>query len=159
MLIILCIAHSVCYDARKHGGLDMAVAEVKTKKTRASVDKFIDAVEDPQARSDSKTILKLMGDASGEKPAMWGTSMVGFGIWHYKSPATGREGDWPRGGFSPRKQNLTLYVLSGKKEEAPLLKKLGKHSTGKSCLYIKRLTDVDMNVLKQLIKLPFTPEK
>ena len=137
----------------------MPTAEVKTKKTKASVEKFVDQIKDAQARSDSKIILKLMQDASGEKPAMWGSSIVGFGTWHYKSPATGREGDWPRGGFSPRKQNLTLYVLSGKKEEAPLLKKLGKHSTGKSCLYIKHLQDVDMNVLKQIIKLPFTPEK
>lgn len=137
----------------------MAVAELKTKKTKASVEKFVDEIKDAQVRSDSKTILKLMQEASGEKPAMWGTSIVGFGTWHYKSPATGREGDWMRAGFSPRKLNLTLYVLSGRKEEAPLLKKLGKHSTGKSCLYIKHLKDVDMNVLKQIIKLPFTPEK
>lgn len=136
----------------------MPTAELKTKKTTAYVNTFINNIPDPQVRSDCKTILKLMRDASGKEPAMWGSSIVGFGQWHYKY-TSGREGDWPRAGFSPRKQSLSLYVLSGKKEEAPLLKNLGKHSTGKSCLYVKRLKDVDMNILKQLVKLPFTPEK
>lgn len=136
----------------------VAVAEPKTRKTAASVEKFIGGIEDPQARSDCRAVLELMKDASGEEPAMWGTSIVGFGTWRYRY-ASGREGLWPRAGFSPRKQSLTLYVLSGKKEEKPLLEKLGKHTTGKSCLYIKRLKDVDMNVLKQIVKLPFKPEK
>lgn len=130
------------------------MAELKTKKNTASVDELIAHIQDPQTRNDCYAILKLMRDVSKEEPLMWGTSIVGFGQYHYKY-ASGREGDWFRAGFSPRKHNLTLYVLSGKIGEAPLLKKLGKHSTGKSCLYIKSLKDVDLNV----IKLYFSSEK
>ncbi len=127
------------------------MAENKTQKTAASVSDFIDAIDDPRKRDDSTALVKLLEKVTGEQPTMWGTSIVGFGDLHYRSPS-GREGDWFKVGFSPRKQNLTLYLalldLAG--QEA-LLGRLGKHSTGKSCLYIKRLEDVDEHVLEELI--------
>ena len=126
------------------------MAEMKTKKTKASVSAFLDSVEDPQKRKDAKTIAKIMKAASGAAPAMWGDSIVGFGSYHYKY-ASGREGDWFLTGFAPRKQNLTLYVMDGFKEYRPLLKKLGKHKTGRACLYINKLDDVDLDVLRELI--------
>ena len=129
------------------------MAELKTKPTKLSVDKFIKSQPDEQVRKDCAVISKLMSEATGEPPKMWGPSIIGFGTYHYKYP-TGREGDMPIVGFSPRKQNLTLYVLMyGFKEQAELLKKLGKHSTSKSCLYIKRLSDVDLPTLKKIIKV------
>lgn len=128
------------------------MAELKTKQTEQSVDKFIKDIPDATKREDCRTVSALMADMSGYKPKMWGPSIVGFGSYHYKY-ASGQEADWPMIAFSPRKQNLTLYVLSGSDEENLLLKKLGKHSTGKSCLYIKQLADVDMPTLKKLIKL------
>jgi hypothetical protein len=126
------------------------MAEAKTKPTKLSVDKFIKSQPDEQVRADCAVISKLMSEATGESPKMWGPSIVGFGSYHYKY-ATGREGDMPIVGFSPRKQNLTLYV--GLEEQADLLKKLGKHTTSKSCLYIKRLSDVDLPTLKKIIKV------
>ena len=105
---------------------------------------------DEQVRKDCAVISKLMSEATGEPPKMWGPSIIGFGTYHYKY-ASGREGDMPIIGFSPRKQNLTLYV--GFEEQADLLKKLGKHTTSKSCLYIKRLSDVDLPTLKKIIKV------
>ena len=129
------------------------MAEAKTKPTRLSVDKFIKSQPDAQVREDCAVISKLMSEATGEPPKMWGSSIVGFGSYHYKY-ATGREGDMPIVGFSPRKQNLSLYVLMyGFAEQADLLKKLGKHTTSKSCLYIKRLSDVDLPTLKKIIKV------
>ena len=129
------------------------MAEAKTKPTKFSVDKFIKSQPDEQVRKDCAVISKLMSEATGEEPKMWGTSIVGFGSYHYKY-ATGREGDMPIVGFSPRKQNLTLYVLMyGFEEQADLLEKLGKHTTGKWCLYIKRLSDVDLPTLKKIIKM------
>jgi hypothetical protein len=129
------------------------MAELKTRPTKASVEKFIKRVPDAQQREDCFTILKLMSEATGEPPKMWGPSIIGFGTYHYKY-ATGREGDMPIIGFSPRKQNLTLYVLwYGFEEQADLFKKLGKHTTSKSCLYIKRLSDVDLPTLKKIIKV------
>jgi hypothetical protein len=128
------------------------VAEAKTKPTRQSVDSFIKKISDAQTREDCFTIAKLMKNATRSEPAMWGNSIVGFGTQHYKY-ASGREGDWLLIGFSPRKQNLTLYIgLSGFDSHAELLKKLGKHSVGKGCLYIKRLSDVDLPTLKKLIR-------
>lgn len=125
------------------------MAEAKTKPTKLSVDKFIKSQPDEQVRKDCAVISKLMSEATGEPPKMWGPSIVGFGSYHYKY-ASGREGDMPIVGFSPRKQNLTLYVwFAG---HADLLKKLGKHTTSKSCLYIKRLSDVDLPTLKKIIK-------
>jgi hypothetical protein len=135
------------------------MAEAKTKPTKLSVDKFIESQPDEQVRADCAVIAKLMSEATGEQPKMWGTSIVGFGSYHYKY-ATGREGDMPIVGFSPRKQNLTLYVLMyGFEEQADLLKKLGKHTTGKGCLYIKRLSDVDLPTLKKLIKASVKRQK
>ncbi|HEX6729497.1 MAG TPA: DUF1801 domain-containing protein [Pyrinomonadaceae bacterium] len=127
------------------------MAELKTKPTNESVEKYLKGIPDPVKRQDSITVVKLMTEITGQKPKMWGASIVGFGRHHYKYPS-GQEADWPVVGFSPRKQNLTLYVLDGSVEENELLQSLGKHSTGKSCLYIKRLDDVDLPTLKKLIK-------
>ena len=126
------------------------MAELKTKANKASVDKFLKGIQDEQKREDCFKIVDIMKKAAKAEPQMWGTSIVGFGSYHYKY-ASGREGDWFLVGFSPRKQNLTLYIMSGFDEYNSLLKKLGKHATGKSCLYIKRLEDVDMKVLKELV--------
>ena len=130
------------------------MSDLKTQKTKASVSAFLNAIEDDQQRKDAKTIAKIMKEVTGTVPAMWGPSIVGFGSYHYKG-ASGREGDWLRTGFSPRKQNLSVYIMDGFKSYGPLLKKLGKHKTSKSCLYIKRLEDVDVGVLRQLIKASF----
>jgi hypothetical protein len=128
------------------------MAELKTKVNKASVDKFIKGIKDEQKRNDCYKILDVMQKATKAEPKMWGTSIVGFGSYHYKY-ASGREGDWMLVGFSPRKQNLTLYIMAGFDEYKSLLKKLGKYSTGKACLYIKRLEDVDTKVLKELVEL------
>lgn len=126
------------------------MAEPKTKKTRQNVQEFIAGV-DEKRRADCQTLIDLMRDVTGDEPAMWGPSIVGFGSYHYKY-ASGREGDWPLTGFSPRKQNLTLYIMSGFDTYDALLGKLGKHSTGKSCLYVKKLEDVDMAMLRELVE-------
>jgi hypothetical protein len=126
------------------------MSELKTKQNKASVEKFLNAIKDEQTRRDCFEIVKLMKQATKSEPRMWRTSIVGFGTYHYKY-ASGREGDWMLVGFSPRKQNLTLYIMAGFDRYDELLEKLGKHSTGKSCLYIKRLADVDRKVLKELI--------
>jgi hypothetical protein len=124
--------------------------ETKTKETLASVEKFLDAVEDEQRRDDCYTVLALMQKITKEKPKMWGASIVGFGSYHYKYDS-GHEGDMCITGFSPRKQNLTLYILPGFERYDSLMAKLGKYKTGKSCLYIKNLNDVDQAVLEKLI--------
>ena len=125
-------------------------AEVKTKVNEASVEGFLNSVADEQARKDCFEILKMMKQATKEEPKMWGASIVGFGSYHYKG-ASGREGDWMLIGFSPRKQNLTLYLMHGFEVHKDLLKKLGKHKTSMGCLYIKNLDDVDKIVLKELV--------
>jgi hypothetical protein len=127
------------------------MAELKTKVNDASVEGFLNSVKDEQTRQDCFEILKIMKQVTREEPKMWGTSIVGFGSYHYKG-ASGREGDWMLTGFSPRKQNLTLYLMGGFDAQANLLKKLGKHKTSVGCLYIKKLADVDKRVLKELIK-------
>lgn len=127
------------------------MAEPKTKQTTESVSKFINDISDPAKRKDCKTVAALMTEISGYKPKMWGPSIVGFGTYREKY-AGGRENDWPLIAFSPRKQNLTLYILSGSDEENKLLKRLGKHTTGNSCLYIKQLSDVDLPTLKSLMQ-------
>ncbi len=127
------------------------LAEIKTKETSASVEDFIKNVKDEQKRKDSFVILEMMKKATGEEPKMWGSSVIGFGNVRYKSPTTGREVDWLRIGFSPRKANLSLYISVGIKEHAAALKKLGKHKTGVGCLYINKLEDIDMKVLKGMI--------
>jgi hypothetical protein len=128
------------------------MAELKTKLTDASVEDFLDGIADERKRQDSYTILTMMQEVTGAKAKMWGDSIVGFGSYHYKY-ASGREADWMLVGFSPRKQNLTLYIMSGFEQYDQLLQRLGKHSTAKSCLYIKRLADVDLAVLRELVKL------
>lgn len=128
----------------------MAKAELKTKVNDASVKKFLDSVADEGKRNDCFEILKIMKQVTKEEPKMWGASIVGFGSYHYKG-ASGREGDWMLTGFSPRKQNLTLYLMSGFETHADLLKKLGKFTTSVGCLYIKKLDDVDKKVLKELV--------
>ena len=127
------------------------MAELKTKKNEASVEKFLDGVKDAKKREDSYIILKIMKQITKADPKMWGTSMIGFGSYHYKY-SSGREGDWFVTGFSPRKQSLTLYIMSGISKYPDLLKKLGKFKTGKSCLYINKIEDIDIKILKELIK-------
>jgi hypothetical protein len=128
------------------------MAEIKTKQNAASVETFINkAVKDEQKRKDSFAILDMMKKASGEEPKMWGSSIIGFGLKRYKSPNTGREVDWMKIGFSPRKANLSLYLM-GFEEHQAALKKLGKHKTGAGCLYINKLEDVDVKVLKGMIE-------
>jgi hypothetical protein len=127
------------------------MADLKTKRNKRSVEAFLNRVENEKKRNDSFAILRLMKQVTGEEPEMWGDSIVGFGKYHYKY-ASGREGDWFLTGFSPRVQNLTLYIMAGFDEYDQLLHKLGKHSTGKSCLYIKKIEDVNVEVLKELVK-------
>jgi Domain of unknown function (DU1801) len=127
----------------------MAKVELKTKENKASVEAFIDKQPESVA-ADCRAIVKLMKKATGEEPRMWGTSIVGFGRYVYEG-ASGRSGEWMITGFSPRKANLSLYILMGFEKEAALMKKLGKHSTGKGCLYIKQLSDVDPKLLEELI--------
>ena len=127
------------------------LAQIKTKQTDSSVDDFINSVKDEAKRKDSFIILKMMQKASKEKPKMWGSSMIGFGNKIYKSPATGREVEWFKIGFSPRKANISLHLVLDIKKHAAELKKLGKHKTGVGCLYISKLDDVDLKVLEKLI--------
>jgi hypothetical protein len=124
--------------------------EPKTKVNEASVSDFINLIKDEQTRNDCNEISKMMQTATKSKPKMWGASMVGFGMYHYIY-ASGREGDWPIIAFSPRKQNITIYIMPGLDQYKDLLKKLGKYTTSKVCLYIKKLADVDKKVLKELI--------
>jgi hypothetical protein len=130
---------------------NMAKAENKTIATKLSVEKFIAGIEGEERKQDCREIIRMMKKATGEEPVMWGTSVVGFGSYHYKYES-GREGDMPVTGFSPRKQNLSLYLMSGMSKNPALLKKLGKHKTGKGCLYINRLSEVDKMVLEELIR-------
>jgi hypothetical protein len=127
------------------------MAEIKTKQTTASVEDFLNKIKEEQKRKDSFVILEMMKKATGEEPKMWGSSIIGFGNVRYKSPNTGREVDWLRIGFSPRKANLSLYLVMSIKEHAAALKKLGKHKTGVGCLYINKLEDIDIKVLKGMI--------
>ena len=128
------------------------MAKLKTKLNDASVEDFIDSIAEEGKRRDARTVLELMQQVTGQEPKMWGDSIVGFGSYHYKY-ASGREGDWFLTGFSPRKQNLTLYIMPGFDRYASLMDKLGKHSTGKSCLYIKKLEAIDTDVLRELVRL------
>jgi hypothetical protein len=127
------------------------MAELKTKLNDASVEAYLNRVENEKKREDSLAVLQLMAEVTGAEPKMWGDSIIGFGNYHYKY-ASGREGDWFLAGFAPRKQNLTLYIMAGFDGYEALMASLGKYKTGKSCLYIKKLEDVDTAVLKQLIK-------
>ena len=127
------------------------LAEIKTKQTSASVEDFINTVKDEQKRKDSFVLLEMMKKASGEEPKMWGNSLIGFGNKRYKSPSSGREVDWFLIGFSPRKANLSLYLMINHKEHAAEIKKLGKHKTAGGCIYINKLEDIDLKVLKGMI--------
>jgi Domain of unknown function (DU1801) len=127
------------------------LAVIKTKQTSSSVEDFIEAIADEEKRKDTQIILKLMKKAVKEEPRIWGSSMIGFGLVRYKSPATGREVDWFKIGFSPRKSNFSLHLVMDIKKQADLLSKLGKHKTGMGCLYINKLADIDIKVLEQLI--------
>ncbi len=126
------------------------MAEPKTRQTSMSVTKFLGAIEDKQQRADARKLSAMMRAATGSKAKMWGAAIVGFGSYHYKY-ASGREGDWPIVGYSPRKNNMSIYIMAGFSDFDALLAKLGKHKTGNSCLYVKRLDDVDEAVLKTLI--------
>jgi len=126
------------------------MADNKTKPTRSSVAAFINAVMDPTRRADARVLVKLMRDAVGEKPKMWGPSIIGFGSCHYRYDS-GREGDMPLIAFSPRKTAMVLYNLIGCSDSRALLARLGKHTTGKGCLYIKKLSDVDRQVMEAMI--------
>jgi hypothetical protein len=126
------------------------MAQLKTQRNDKNVADFLNTVPDEAKREDSFSVLELMEGVTGSKAEMWGDSIVGFGSYRYKY-ASGRDAEWFLTGFSPRKQNLTLYIMSGFDEYDDLLGKLGKHSTGKSCLYIKRLEDVDQDVLRELV--------
>ncbi len=129
------------------------MAELKTQKTKASVNAYLDSVPDEQRRADGKKLLKIFKDATGLKPVMWGTAIIGFGQYHYKSERSRQEGDWPLTGFSPRKANLTVYIMPGFKQYGALLKKLGKHKiSGGSCIYINKLSDIDVPTLSTIIK-------
>lgn len=126
------------------------MSDLKTRPTALSVDAFIDAVDDEHKRTDCRTVAELMAEITGAEGVMWGSSIVGFGSYHYRY-ASGREGDFFEAGFSPRKRALTVYVMAGFEEYDDLLARLGKHSTGKSCLYVKRLADIDLEVLREML--------
>lgn len=129
------------------------MAEIKTKPTAAGVEKFINGVKDTRQREDCFTLLEMMKMASKEDPVMWGAALIGFGNRTVKSPASGREVEWLQIGFSPRKDTISVYISGDiQRQHAAALKKLGKHMTGKGCLYIKRLEDVDLKVLKGMIE-------
>jgi hypothetical protein len=132
---------------------------IKTVVNDGSVTDFINSVEDQTKREDSFVLLELFEKITGEKAKMWGTSMIGFGQYHYKSERSRQEGDWPLAAFSPRKQNLTLYVMPGVYDVSDLLEKLGKHKSSKGCLYINCLSDVDMSVLKEIIDRSYKAAK
>ncbi len=127
------------------------MAELKTRENDADVAAFLDAIEDPQRQADCKAVCAMMQAAAGAPPRMWGKSIVGFGHYDYRY-ASGRSGTWMRIGFAPRKRDLTLYIMLGFESFADLLARLGKHKTGKSCLYVKRLADLDTDVLQALIE-------
>jgi hypothetical protein len=128
------------------------MAELKTKPTNQKAEDFLKTITPSEKQADGFKLLEIFKKTTGEKPVMWGTSIVGFGKYHYKSERSTQEGDWPLIGFSPRKQNLTLYIMSGFKDNQDLLKKLGKHKTSVGCLYINHLSDVDIQILSKLIK-------
>lgn len=127
------------------------MSDLKTKQREADVRAFLQTIEDEKKRQDAFALLELMEEATGQPPKMWGESIIGFGSYHYKY-ASGREGDWFPAGFSPRKQNLTLYFAYGFEPHQDLMARLGKHKTGKACLYIKKLADVDLDTLRELVR-------
>ncbi len=135
------------------------MSELKTRVSDASVEDFIKAVPDEAKRTDSIKLLELFKKVTGEEPKMWGTSIIGFGKYHYKSERSRQEGDWPLTGFSPRKQNLSLYIMPGFDDYQDLLKDLGKHKTSVGCLYVNKLADVDLIILEKLVKKSYLDMK
>ena len=127
------------------------MSDLRTKKTDGSVLDFINSVENEQRRSDTLELLDVFEKATGMKPSLWGESTIGYGQYHYKSERSSQEGDWPLTGFSPRKANMTVYIMPGFEEHTDLLDKLGKHKTSVSCIYINKLVDVDTKVLQEII--------
>lgn len=127
------------------------MATLKTQPTENDVEEFLNAIDDKHKREDSFKILDIMKNITGEEPKMWGSSIIGFGQYHYQYES-GREGDWFLTGFSPRKQNFSLYIMAGFDNYDDLMSRMGKYKTGKSCLYIKRLEQIDLDILKELIK-------
>lgn len=132
---------------------------IKTKVSDANVEDFINTVESDTKRKDSFKLLEIYKRITEEEPRMWGSSIIGFGQYHYKSERSRQEGDWPLAGFSPRKQNLTLYVMPGLVDYGDLLKDLGKHKISKGCLYINKLADVDLKVLEKIVERSYTDAK
>lgn len=128
----------------------MAASDMKTRAGDASIDAFLDGVADEGRRAETRTVMGIMREVTGEAPRMWGDSIIGFGSYHYRYES-GREGDWFLTGVSPRKSALTVYIMAGFDRYEELMARLGKHGSGKSCLYIKRLADVDLDVLRDLI--------
>ena len=128
------------------------MSKIKTVVNDASVEDFINSVDSKVKKSDAFTLLEIYKEATNQKPRMWGPSMIGFGQYHYKSDRSRQEGDWPLAAFSPRKQSLTLYIMPGFNDYSDLLSQLGKHKTSKACLYVNKLSDVDVGILRQLVK-------
>ncbi len=128
------------------------MAELKTKKTKASVSAFLQSVENKQRREDAFELLEIFKQTIKMPPALWGNSIVGFGEYHYKSTRSSQEGDWPLTGFSPRKRNMTVYIMPGFTNYQELLSKLGQHKTSVSCIYFNKLENIDVKVLKQIIR-------
>jgi hypothetical protein len=135
------------------------MAELKTIKNDANVEAFLQTIKDEEKRKDCKVVLKMMKQITKQEPKMWGSSIVGFGSYHYKSERSKREGDWFITGFSPRKQNLTLYIMPGINYYKDIIKKLGKCKTSVSCLYMNKLADVDITILKELITTAYKQMK
>ena len=128
------------------------MSDLKTQKNDGDVEDFLRSVRNEKRREDCRAVIDLMREVTGEEPTMWGSSIVGFGSYRYKYKS-GREGDWPVTGVSPRKQNLTLYIMAGFSQYDELMGKLGKHKTGQSCLYINKLEDIDRETLRELVEL------
>ena len=128
------------------------MAELKTKETQADPKEFLNTIQPEQKQADAFVLLELFQKVTGENAVLWGSSIIGFGKYHYKSERSAQEGDWPLVGFSPRKQNLTLYIMAGNEDNQELLNKLGKHKSSVGCIYINKLTDVEQVVLAELIK-------
>lgn len=135
------------------------MSTIKTLVNNASVEDFINSVEGDVKKADAFKILEIYKAVTNEKPKMWGSSMIGFGQYHYKSERSKQEGDWPLAAFSPRKQNLTLYIMPGFNDYSDLLGRLGKHKTSKACLYVNKLSDVDVDILEKLIKRSYDDAK
>lgn len=131
------------------------MAELKTKPTNQDPKDFLQSIEPEQKKADAFVLLELFEKITGEKPVLWGTSMIGFGTYHYKSDRSSQEGDWMLVGFSPRKQNISLYIMAGNHENKAALAKLGKHKSSVGCLYINKLADIDLSVLATLIETSF----